>query len=93
MVGASQDNALPKPRTRWAAILWGALFAALAGYGVWFSADPDHLDGMVSFARTVSIQTLVGYGALALGVLVLMIGLVALARRGQSSLSDRRSGL
>lgn len=81
----------PRPRTRWAGIVWGIALATLASAGVWLASGPRRLDDLSTWVGDLSPAAAVGYGVLAVGALLLITGLVGLLRRAQRALSDRAS--
>jgi hypothetical protein len=80
-------DALPRPRTRWAAIVWGAVFMALAAAGIGLASAPERLDDVAVWLLQVEPGAAVAYGLLAVGGLVLVIGLAGLLRRAQRARS------
>lgn len=79
----------PRPRTRWAGIVWGAAFAALAVAGVWLASGPGRLGDLSAWVGDLSPAAAVGYGVLGIGALLLLTGLVGLLRRAQRALANR----
>ncbi len=79
------------PRTRWAAIVWGLVFAALAGGALYVVLSPQHRLELIKWVTSLEATTLALYGALAIGVIVLLFGLVGLLRRAQRALAARRT--
>ncbi len=75
------------PRTRWAGIIWGLFFAALASFGLWTLVDPLRRQGLVDGAEGITPGTVAGILLLAIGVLVLVAGLAGLFRRAQRRLT------
>ena len=75
------------PRTRWAAIIWGLLFASVAAIALWMLADEDRretlADGLLALTPTTVNMILV----LTIGVLLLVGGAVGLIRRAQRTLA------
>lgn len=75
------------PRTRWAAIIWGLLFAVIAAIALWMLADDDRretlADGLLALTPTTVNMILV----LTIGVLLLVGGAVGLIRRAQRTLA------
>lgn len=71
------------PRTRWAAIVWGLLFAAVAAWGLWILGDDARSDQIAAWASTMTPNTLVALLLLALGVLALVTGAAGLFRHAQ----------
>ena len=79
---------LPAPRVRWAGIVWGLILAAAAAAGLWVLVDPGRRaaisDGVLTLDPTqVNPGTAVGFALLAVGVIVLICGGLALIRRMQ----------
>lgn len=76
------------PRTRWAGIIWGLLFAATAATALWMLSDADRRaaigDGLLALTPT-NIVTII---LLAIGVLLLANGAVGLVRRVQRKLAS-----
>ncbi len=81
----------PRPRTRWAGIVWGLVFAGLAVAGIWLSSANDRLDDLIDGVQDLDLGTTIGYGLLVVGALALITGLVALLRRAQLTLAARRA--
>lgn len=79
------------PRTRWAAIVWGLVFAALASGALSVVLSPQHRLELIEWVTRLQPTTLALYGALAIGVIVLLFGLVGLLRRAQRALAARRT--
>ena len=79
-----------RPRTRWASIIWGAVFAALAALGLWTFLRPTGRHGLGDWIMSLTPGTMTAYSLLALGVLVLVIGLVGLLRRAQRKWAERQ---
>lgn len=77
------DAPAARPRTRWAAVVWGLVFAALAAVGMWLTSEPARLDDLAAWVLALDAGSAVGYGLLAFGGLVLIIGLVGILRRAQ----------
>lgn len=77
----------PRPRTRWAGVVWGLVLAALAAAGLWVAATPRAVEEIGTWAQRVEPATLIAYGLLAVGGLILVTGLVGLARRTQKRLA------
>lgn len=79
------------PRTRWAAIVWGLVFTALAAAGIVLTANAENFDGLLSWIAGMDAATAIGYGVLTVGILVLVVGVVGLLRRAQKGLTARRA--
>ncbi len=82
---------IPGPRIRWAGIVWGLVFAGLALAGMWLSSDAGRLEEVAAWAQDLGVGAAVGYGLLAVGGVVLAIGLVGLLRRAQRAAGGPRS--
>jgi len=77
----------PSPRTRWAAIVWGLCFAAIAWFGIWMLSDGERHDSVTDWLASLNPGTITAFGLLAVGALVLISGLVGLIRRAQRRLA------
>lgn len=79
------------PRVRWAAVIWGTVFIALAMFGLLAvtNAGVQQMIGDWWFALTPT--TLTATAVLVAGAIGLVCALVALARRGQHALARHRS--
>lgn len=75
--------ALPAPRTRWAAIIWGAVFAAIALWALRVFGDVEGRVALALWVGGLTPASVVGYLVLALGALVLILGLAGVLRRVQ----------
>ena len=80
---ATGDTSIARPRLRGAAIIWGLVFAALAGWALWILADAVRVAAARESLETVSPAALGAYGVLAVGALVVILGLIGLLRRAQ----------
>lgn len=76
-------DAVTPPRTRWAAIVWGLLFAAVAATSLWLIADDERRSGVADWALTLTPVTISTLMILTIGVLVLVTGASALLRTVQ----------
>lgn len=83
------DPQPPHPRTRWAGIVWGLAFGAIAAGGIWLSSGLERLEGLSTWLLDLGAGAAVGYGLLAIGGLLLVGGLVGLLRRAQIAASRR----
>ena len=80
------------PRTRWAAIIWGLVFAATAALALWVTVSPDRRAAVADWTVSLSPTTAVAYLVLVIGAVALVAGVVGVARRAQRALARRRSG-
>lgn len=88
---APHTEAVTPPRTRWAAIVWGLLFAAVAATSLWLIADDDRRSGIADWALTLTPVTISTLMILTIGVLVLVTGASALLRTVQRRTVQRRT--
>lgn len=79
----SSETSAPAPRTRWAAIIWGACFAAVAWFGIWMLSESARQDAITEWFASLTPGTMTATVLLGVGVLVLISGLVGLIRRMQ----------
>lgn len=82
---ADPSTAIARPTVRWGALVWSLLYGALAATTLWVIAEPDRRDAVGSAFANLSPLAAALYALLALGVLVVVFGLVALIRRGERS--------
>lgn len=75
------------PRTRWAAIIWGLLFAIIAAGALWMLADADRRDAVTDGLLALTPTTVVTIALLSVGVLLLVGGAAGLIRRAQRKLA------
>jgi hypothetical protein len=83
------------PRVRWAGIVWGAVFAVIAGTALWTLAEASRLSAISEWLRTLSPADLnpgwvIGIVVLAGGLLLLILGGVALLRNAQLRMTVER---
>jgi predicted phage tail protein len=94
-LATTEDTAFPSssppPRVRWAGIVWGLAFAALAVAGIALTRSPDVYGGLLRWVAAISIPTLVAAGLLTVGAAVLVTGIVGMLRHAQRSLAARRA--
>ncbi len=83
LADAEPPASAPLPRTRWAAIVWGACFAALAWFGIWMLSGDDRRSEVSDWFASLTPGTTTAIVLLSVGVLVLITGAVGLIRRGQ----------
>jgi hypothetical protein len=87
---AAPAASVPSPRTRWGAIVWGALFAAIAGIGIWMLGSAARRDGITDWLASLTPGMITALGLLLAGLLALVTGLVGLIRHAQRRLSETR---
>ncbi|MFT4233397.1 MAG: hypothetical protein QM607_00075 [Microbacterium sp.] len=80
-----------RPRVRWAAIVWGVVFAAVAVAGLWFVLDPERYaaftEAVLAWALAADAVTIAVVVILVIGAAVLLAGLAAGLRRLQTPTS------
>ncbi|RZS68573.1 hypothetical protein EV187_1004 [Agromyces ramosus] len=76
------DPAELGPRIRWAGIIWGLVFAAIAAIVLWIVLDPARIELVADWWATLTPAGLWLTVLLVLGGLLLIAGLSGLARRG-----------
>lgn len=87
----NHTESVTPPRTRWAAIVWGLLFAAVAATSLWLIADDDRRAGIADWALSLTPVTVSTLMILTIGVLVLVTGASALLRTVQRRTVQRRA--
>lgn len=80
---APAETGVEAPRTRWAAVVWGLFFAAVAIGGLWLLSEPSRPSAAVEWAATLDAATGVAVLILGLGVILLVGGVAGLLRREQ----------
>lgn len=80
---ATTTDTITAPRTRWAAIIWGVLFAGIAAGSLWLIADDDRRAGVTDWATTLTPATITTLAILGVGVLLMAAGATGLVRRAQ----------
>ena len=83
--------ALGRPRTRWAAIIWGLVLGGIAAGALRVLLDPALRDGVSDWILGLSPLTIAAYAILVLGGLLLVAGLAGLAGRAQRRLAASRN--
>lgn len=71
------------PRTRWASIIWGLVFAAIAVSGIWTLSVDSRREELMAWIGELTPGTLGGIALLTVGALVLVLGAIGLIRRVQ----------
>lgn len=77
------------PRTRWAAIIWGVVLAAIAGAALWVLADDDRRAALADGVSTLTPATILTVVLLSAGALLLVGGAAGLVRRAQRHRAER----
>ena len=72
-----------RPRTRWAGIVWGLAFVAVAVGGIHLAITPAAFGAVVEWFAALTVPTLVATGLLAVGAVLLITGVAGLLRRLQ----------
>lgn len=85
---AMLEATIAGPRVRWAGIIWGALFAILAATAMWLLAEASRVEAIAEWLRTLAPGEfnpgwVIGFVALAGGLLLLLLGGLALIRSAQ----------
>lgn len=75
------------PRTRWAAIIWGLLFAGIAAAALGVLADAERRENVADALLTMTPTTITAIVLLTAGVLLLVGGAAGLIRRAQRKLA------
>lgn len=91
-VGAETEltaSSLPRPRTRWAGIIWGVALAGVAAFALWTVLDTGRRAGVTEWVLGLTPVTTVTYVILALGAVLFVTGLVGLAHRAQLRFASR----
>lgn len=78
------------PRTRWAAIVWGLLFAVIAAGTLAVVLVPERRLDLARWFTTLEPAAIGLFAALAVGTIVLLASLVGILRRAQRKLAQRR---
>lgn len=79
----SRTETITPPRTRWAAVIWGLLLAAVAATALWLVVDDTRRAGISDWVLTLTPGTISGLLVLTTGVLLLAAGAAGLLRRVQ----------
>jgi uncharacterized membrane protein len=73
------------PRIRFAAIVWGAVYAIIAVSTIAIIADPMARAAVGTFLVGISVGTVILIVVIALGFLLLLSGALVMIRRGQEA--------
>lgn len=87
---AETPHPAESPRTRWAAIIWGMLFAAVAVVGIRLLADESSTETIADALMALTPTTFGALALLTVGVLILVTGAVGLVRHLQRRWTARR---
>ncbi|MFS0712800.1 hypothetical protein ABC195_02870 [Microbacterium sp. 2P01SA-2] len=82
---------LDRPRVRWAGIVWGVAFAAVAAAGLVLVGSPNAYRALVEWVASPSVPALVATALLIVGSLILVAGIAGMLRRGQRRRAAARS--
>ncbi|MEI2269204.1 hypothetical protein OHB93_07765 [Microbacterium sp. No. 7] len=77
------------PRTRWAAVVWGLTFAALAAAGYAATSTTGSMRILVDTVAGADVGPAVAVGLLIIGGLVSVAGIAGLLRGGQRRVARR----
>jgi len=77
------------PRTRWAAIIWGLVFAAIAVSMIGLLVDDGRSDAVADGILSLTPASITAMVLLALGGIVLICGAIGLIRRVQHHAANR----
>jgi len=72
-----------RPTIRWGALVWALLFGTVAALALWVLVDPVRREAAVWWAIGLQPMMTVLYGLVAIGVVVVLFGIVGLIRRGE----------
>lgn len=84
----SEMSPAPRPRTRWAAVVWGVFFLATAVTALWIILDDGRRAIAGSWIGGLNPWSATAYLSLAVGVLLLVGGIAGLIRRAQRQARD-----
>lgn len=85
---AAAEPVALRPRTRWAAVVWGLFFLATAVTALWIMLDDDRRAVAGSWIGGLNPWSAIAYLGLAVGVLLLVGGTAGLIRRAQRQARD-----
>ncbi|MRG59533.1 hypothetical protein GE115_06555 [Agromyces sp. CFH 90414] len=78
-----------RPRVRWAGIIWGLVFAAIAATLLAVLTDPARRDAATDWWTGLSPAGFALTAVIVVGALLLVAGVAGLARRASRSASER----
>lgn len=71
------------PRTRWAAIIWGAVFVAISVSAIALLVDGNHGEVVGEWVMSLTPASITAIALLAIGAVILICGAIGLIRRLQ----------
>lgn len=86
---AAESPAPALPRTRWAAIIWGLVFATIAVSMIGLLVDDRRSDGVSDWIMSLTPASITAMALLTLGAVVLICGAIGLIRRVQHRSANR----
>lgn len=89
--GSTASAAADPPRIRWAAIIWGLVFAVIAVIMIGLLSDDRRSDGVSDWIMSLTPGSITAIVLLALGGVVLICGTIGLIRRLQRKAAVGRS--
>lgn len=91
--GPTEEEALPRPRIRTGAVIWGLVLVALAVTVLWTVADADRRDAAVDAVAALDGFGWTIVGVIAFGGILTLIALAAVIRRIQKRPAARGADL
>lgn len=89
---SATDSAAPSgPRTRWAAIVWGLVLAAIASLALWLLTATERQAAATDWILNLTPAAVIAYSVLVIGAFALVAGLVGLVRRAQRAAERPRA--
>jgi len=88
------DTALPRPRIRTGAVVWGLIVTAVGAGALWLLSSPDRRQAALDWALSLTPFGFLIVGLALLGAVIFVIGVVVLVRdaqRRRTRASDTRS--
>ncbi|MFI8630985.1 hypothetical protein ACIGEP_00135 [Microbacterium sp. NPDC077663] len=87
---AASAAATPGPRIRWAAVVWGLTFAAVAAAGYAVASSAPATDTLTDALASAEPGAAIAVLLLMVGVLVMVGAIAGVLRAGQRALTRRR---
>ena len=84
-INAAMVEPHDRPRTRWAAIVWGLIIAGIAGTTLAIVSSPERRLAVSDWAATLTPGAFWILSVLVVGLLILVLAVLALIRRAQRS--------